>query len=211
METGCGGAVVGVRGGVGVGGSGCGEEEKAPDALVAAGGDDAGGGVGVGRHAEEPGGHAELGVAGVERVDSRRRPALRAACGQDARVPRGGGCRGGGPGGVQAVEVPPAAAVGDEGEPAVGVEAGLLDCLGRGGVAAGDEAWGNRAPAFVEVGEPEFGGVPGHVGVVPAQPGELRAVGREPGTAVEVGAGDEFGGGRRVGRGGRGRVRRGRR
>ena len=76
----------------------------------------------------------------------------------------------------------------------MGVEAGLLDRLGRGGVAAGDEAWGDRQPALVEVGEPELGGVPGHVGVVPAQPGELRAVGREPGTAVEVGAGDEFDG-----------------
>ena len=92
----------------------------------------------------------------------------------------------------------------------MGVEARLLDRLGRGGVAAGDEARRYRQPALVEVGEPEFGGVPGHVGVVPAQPGELRAVGREPGTAVEIGAGDEFGGRWRPGGFGRGRGRVGR-
>ncbi len=86
---------------------------------------------------------------------------------------------------IEAVEVPPAVAVGDEVQPSCGVPGGLEDRLLR---AAGEAPGGGRVG---ERGEPELGPVPGHVRVIPAGPGEQRAVGAESREGIEVAAGGE--------------------
>ncbi|MYA08280.1 MAG: hypothetical protein F4060_15230 [Holophagales bacterium] len=83
----------------------------------------------------------------------------------------------------------------------MGVEARLLDGFGVLGIAAGDQACRLGQAGVVQVGEVERRGVPGHVGVVPAQPGQTAAVRGEARRTEEVGAGDEFGGWRRLGGG----------
>ena len=82
--------------------------------------------------------------------------------------------------GVLSVEVPPAAAVRHVVEHPIRAPLRLPDRLGR---AAGHEA---RLLRSVKRRDPELGAVPRHVRVVPAGPGQLRAVRTEPGERVEV-------------------------
>ncbi len=91
--------------------------------------------------------------------------------------------------GVKAIEVPPAALVGHEIELPVGRPGRLHDRLAW---AAGDPSGVAELGILADLGEPELGPVPGHVRVVPAEPGELPAVRAEAGRAEEVVAGGQL-------------------
>ena len=116
----------------------------------------------VGRAAEDPARVGELGLHRRERLEPRA-----------VHEP---------------VQVPPAAAVRDEVERAVGGPLGLDDRLVR---AAGREDGVAQGPVRGDRRDPQAGGVPGHVGVVPFEPGELRPVRGEPRRRDEVRPRDE--------------------
>lgn len=80
------------------------------------------------------------------------------------------------------VEVPPAGAVTGVQEGAVGGPVRLGDRLLR---SARDGPRAAQDAVLGDVGEDQFGAVPGHARVVPGEPGRLRAVGREPGAGDE--------------------------
>ena len=85
---------------------------------------------------------------------------------------------------VEVVEIPPARAVGHEREPrAVGRPFRLED---RFRCAAGNRLRLAQGALGVDFGEIKQRAVPGHVGVIPRQPGEPVSIGREPRRRVEI-------------------------
>src|ERR1700722_662082 len=86
---------------------------------------------------------------------------------------------------VAAGEVPPAVTGGDKIEHAVGRPLRLADRLG---LAARDLAPAPQAAVLGELGDPQLGADPRHVGVVPLHPGQAAAVRRQPWRGVEVAA-----------------------
>ncbi len=113
---------------------------------------------GIGRLPEYPLRLTELGLARTERMDA-------------------AGAR------IEAVEVPPAGAVGDEIEDAVGRELRLED---RFPGAAGNPPRARQRAVGGDLGQPQFGADPRHVGVVPGEPGEPRAIRRQSGRGVKI-------------------------
>ena len=95
------------------------------------------------------------------------------------------------------VQVPPAVRVGDREQPprSVGGPVHLCDRP----AASARHPYGRKHPAFGrDVGHHELGAVPGHVRVVPAQPGDLAATGRDPRSGHEPVAGGQHPDGLRV-------------
>ena len=142
---------------------------EASHALVAVSSDDAiPAGERVGRHAEDPLRLPELGLTGRHRIDRAARD-------------------------VVAIQVPPAGAVGHEVERgAVGRPFGLKD---RFRSAAGDRDRPSRHAARVDLAEVERGADPRHVRVIPREPRQPAAVGREPRRRDEIVTGREHGAG----------------
>ena len=135
---------------------------------------------------------AAVGSEGVPRLSER--PLRHADLGVDLdpRLDLAGRC--------PAVEVPPAGAVGHEPQRSVGVPAGLGDGLAVGAAVTGPVRSARhdlRRPEARAVGpdvdrrDAQLGAVPRHVGVVPLQPAEAGAVGREAGVGDEVRTGDD--------------------
>ena len=87
-----------------------------------------------------------------------------------------------------AIQVPPATSVGHEIQLAVRRPGRLHDRLA---LAACDLAHVAEAAVGGNFGRPEPGAVPGHVGVIPGEPGQTIACVAEPGRAEEVVAVDE--------------------
>ena len=84
------------------------------------------------------------------------------------------------------VHVPPVGAVRDEVERAVGAPHAAGSPT-RPRPPATTAASPMLRPSADEVGDEQLGGVPGHVGVVPLDPRQLRAVGRDAGAATKSG------------------------
>ncbi len=89
---------------------------------------------------------------------------------------------------AELVEVPPAGQVGDQVEGLVVLPPGCQDRLRRAALDRPGQAVG-------QAGEAQLGAVPRHARVVPADVGEMPAVGGDGGEGVEVVAGDVFAGG----------------
>ena len=98
--------------------------------------------------------------------------------------------------------LPPAETVGDEPEVLARpgrLAHGLVGAAGheRGPGQPGSSRLGPRKPGSAgpfEVGHPQLAAVPGHVGVVPGQPGQATAVGTRARGGEEVAAGEKHGG-----------------
>ena len=88
----------------------------------------------------------------------------------------------------QPVQVPPACPVAGQVQDPVGAPFGLEHRL-PGPAGNGHRVAGQAVAA--QLGQPQLGPVPGHVRVVPFQPGQAAAVGADPGAGVEVAPGGQ--------------------
>ncbi len=96
---------------------------------------------------------------------------------------------------LPAVQVPPAGAVRHEVEAALRAPRRLEDRLGGG---AGHQLRFDERRPLSQGRHPQLGAVPGHLGVVPAQPGEAGTGGIEPRRGVEVPSAGQHDGGMRA-------------
>ena len=85
--------------------------------------------------------------------------------------------------GPPTVQIPPVCAVRDEVQHAVGRPLGLADRFGR---SAGDLDRLVQRPGLIDVGDPQLAAVPGQVRVIPGEPGQVFAVGRQARRRVEI-------------------------
>ena len=92
-------------------------------------------------------------------------------------------------GGVPAVKIPPAGAVGGKVQAAIGAPLGLVDGL----VWPAGEALRIAQAVRGEIGQPQLAAIPGHIGMIPAQPGQLPSVRAGARVRVEITArGDDL-------------------